>query len=370
MENTIQHSTSEYFSKPAISNSALKDWKVMAPHQWKAMWIDKTVKRKAKATTKLGSLVDCLMFTPQDLDKRFIVSTITPPSAKVQLILNDAVDHVNELNENAAKINADNKKNKTGVAVIPKKEHTLDNKELIVALCNTHDHYRGKPDQGYNDVIKKGAEYFEFLITTQGKDVISQTENIIALSMKESLLNDKTTRGFFTPKKNCEVIFQNQIFNEFELSGFENIQFLPTKGAQDIIHFNHKMRQVREVDLKCTEDVFLWKEQVRRMDYGQQHSFYDYLIKEWLKTYKNGEYADYTVGNPLNIVIDESKIPYIYTFYQEDLHVKRFGIEGTPIRGWEDDLNDIAFHMDCQDWSRPKEHIKNGFMSVRLFNKR
>jgi hypothetical protein len=123
------------------------------------------------------------------------------------------------------------------------------------------------------------------------------------------------------------------------------------------------------VDLKYTNDVFMFWDAIKRFDYPGQHSFYDYLLKEWLKTYKDGRYKDYAVMPPLNVVIDDDLIPYIYAYNMDDLQIKRYGVENTPIRGWEDVINDIAWHFDNGDWSRPREHQQNGYLSVRTFNK-
>jgi hypothetical protein len=75
--------------------------------------------------------------------------------------------------------------------------------------------------------------------------------------------------------------------------------------------------------------------------------------------------------NPLNVVIDDDmKVPYIYEYNKADLYIKRFGIENTPIRGWEDTLNEIAWHLGTNDWSRPKAHIVHGKLFINIFNKK
>jgi len=363
-------SQSKYESKFSISQSSLKDWKTMSPSKWKAMWVDKTIPRPKKAATTLGSFLDCLIFTPKDIDKRFIISQVALPSDKVRLILDAAFQRVEELNKNAQVFNLENPK----AIQIPMKEHTLEDKDYICSLCLEFDHYKNKLDQAYNDVLKKGGAYFEFLTTTKGRQVISPEDNIKAVNLKEILLSNKISKGFFVPKKDCEVVFQVRIFSEFELDGFDNLDFLPTKGALDIVHFNHTRKEVREVDLKYTDDAFLFDGPlgpVKRFDYPGQHSFYDYLLREWLNTYKGGKYKDYAVMNPLNVVIDDGeKVPYIYAYKLEDLNIKRFGLEGSSVRGWEDSIKEIAWHFNSGDWSRPREHQQNGFISIKTFGRK
>jgi hypothetical protein len=75
--------------------------------------------------------------------------------------------------------------------------------------------------------------------------------------------------------------------------------------------------------------------------------------------------------NPLNVVIDDTlKVPYIYKYDFDDLEIKKNGVEGTPIRGWADQLHEIAWHLNKNDWSRPREHLTTGSISIKLFSKK
>jgi len=367
---------STYVNKFAISQTAMKEWKEMPPKKWYETWITKTRKRPFRSATQFGSYLDCLMFTPKDLDKRFIVSDIELPSEKVSLITSEIYNRLLELNVNADKINAEtikNAKKGTTPVILPKKEIDFSDKELVISFCQKNDYYKSKPDQAYNTIIKEGTKYFTFLSSTNGRNVISSEDKKMAEKLREVLLTDPVSQGFFIPKKNCEVIFQQLLYSEFEVN-YENVQIVPTKGAVDIVHINHKRKEIREVDLKCTDDAFMFDSYtgpIKRFDYIGQHSFYDYLLRDWIKKYKNGIFKDYSIMNPLNVVIDqETQIPYLYEYNQNDLYIKRYGIDNTKIRGWEDTINEISFHLDCGDWSRPMQHIKNGKMLVSAFAKR
>jgi hypothetical protein len=364
--------SSDYLKKFAISQTAIKEWRDLSPQKWHDTWVTKTRKRPQRTSTDFGSYLDCLMFTPQLLDKRFVVSDVSMPSEKVTLIINEVYAHLLELNNNAAKMNEENKGNKQ-FELVPYKKLNLEDKDLVVSFCVKHDHYKNKPDQAYNDVLKKGTDYFEFLKGLSGRRIITPDEKKDADDLKKILLEDKTSKGFFIAKKGCEVVFQQAIYSDFDVD-YDNVQILPLKGMLDIIHINNTRKEIREVDLKCTEDAFLFDSAigpVRRFDYPGQHSFYDYLLRDWITKYKDGIYKDYSVMNPLNVVIDrDAKVPYHYEYNQTDLYIKRFGIENTKIKGWNDILNEIAFHFDCGDWTRPMQHIKNGKMLINVFSKR
>lgn len=355
----------EYKSKFAISQSAIKDWAVMSPSKWYKTWITKELARPDAGTSaSFGTLLDCLCLTPKLFEKNFIIADIVLPSESIQNVVNTTYNRVKELNANAEKLNKEG-------ANIPMKELILDHEDIIKAAAVEHDYFAKQTGRAYNEVMAKGKDFFEFLKKVDGKKVVSQVDKKTADELKDILFDHKRTKGFFVPKKGCRVVFQQRIYADLELGGFENLDHMPMKGAIDIIHFNDKHKEVREVDLKWTNDAFLFKDAIKRYDYPAQHSVYDFLLREWLKTYDDGKYEDYTVCPPLNVVIDsDQKIPYLYTYNMNDLHIKRYGHEAmTWVQGWEQVVNEIAWHMDTQQWEVPREHYLNGVMNVKIFHR-
>lgn len=361
--------TAEYKNKFAISQSAIKDWEAMSPKKWQETWILKTRPRpKVGASAGFGSLVDCLVFTPNLLEKRFLVSDTPLPSESIQKVVGSVYERLKELNANAATVNSELAKGETPV---PMREMILDHQDLIETFSKEHEYYATQPKRAYDETLKKGTEYFEFLKNLNGRTVTTAQDLELAKKLTNILQTNPLVKGFFVPNKNCEVVFQQNIFATIDMPGYENLDFLPLKGAIDDIYFNHKKKEVREIDLKWTNDAFMFKDVVKRFGYVKQHSFYDHLLREWLKTYKDGAYADYYVANPLNVVIDsDEKTPYIYQYNANDLHIERYGHENMHwFKGWEQTLHEIAWHMDTQQWDRPKEHYKNGFMNVQFFKR-
>lgn len=349
-----------------LSQSSIKQWGKVCPSVWYTDWV--LGKRKDIDTQPLamGNMIDTIRFNPELFDKRFVIADFVMPSDNIRLTVKAFYEHITELNSNAVLLNKENKTR------IPYKAYDFaKNKDFILKKAIDLDFYAKKPEQAYNKVLDQGQKYLDLLKRSGKATVITPKEKEAAEELANILITDPVSRRFFEPERNREVIFQQQIFADMELSGFDSLDIMPMKGMLDILHFNHKRKEVREVDLKYTNDVFMFWNAIKQYDYGSQHSVYDFLIREWLKVYLKGKYADYTVMPPLNVVIDDViKKPYLYEYSPEDLHIKRYGIPGTPIRGWEDTVNDIAWHIDKNDWSRPKEHIMNGKIRVHLFNKK
>lgn len=369
---------SEYKNKFAISQSALKDWKNMSPKQWYSRWILGKRDKRSSPAMDFGNLLDTLIFSEKLFDKRFIVSKVAKVSDKVALITRAVFDEITTLNENATLIN-EGKADKSvmelfpnaGTVKIPMKEVSLTaNADIVQKLCITNEYYANTPDRAVKEILKQGSSFFEFLKQVGTRTVITSEQLELAKDLKQKLLNDPITRGFFIPKKDCEVIFQVAIFADFELSNIDGMDFIAMKGVLDIVHINHRRKEIREVDLKFTNDAFRFYEAIRKFDYPLQHSVYDFLLNEWKMTYEKGKWSEYTVMNPLNVVIDDQdKIPYLYNYTAMDLDVKRTGIENTKIIGWEATVQDIAWHISNNFWERPRQHYLNGFMSVEIFKR-
>jgi hypothetical protein len=369
---------SEYKNKFAISQSALKDWKNMSPKQWYNRWILGKRDKTSSPAMDFGNLLDTIIFSEKLFDKRFIVSKVAKVSDKVALITRAVFDEINTLNSNATLIN-EGKADKSvmelfpdaGTTKIPMKEVSLmSNIDIIQKISIANEYYQNTPDRAVKEILKAGTAFFEFLKQVGNKTVITSDQLELARSLKKILLEDPITRGFFIPKKDCEVIFQVPIFIDFELTGVDGMDFIALKGILDIVHINHKRKEIREVDLKFTNDAFLFDMSIRKFDYPLQHSVYDYLLNEWKLVFEKGKWAEYTVMNPLNVVIDDKdKIPYLYNYTATDLDVKRVGIENTKIIGWETTLHDIAWHIATNFWERPRQHYLNGFISVEIFRK-
>jgi hypothetical protein len=346
-------------AKFALSQTAIKAWKDTPPNIWYKMYVTKELPRPQSNATKLGSYVHALILSPNEVDEKFVVYDKDQPSDSIIKVFKRYLQLIEDHNNQELKEGEELKS-------LP---YDLTNTDLLKQVCVEVSYYKTQLDRAIKELSKETA-YFEFLISTRCRTIITSAEVEDAKALKEILLSDNMSKGFFVPKKNCEVLFEVKIEHELELPMDFELDFIPTKGYIDILHFNHKREEVREVDLKITDDAFNFHTVMRIFDYPSQHSFYDMLIREFLKVYQDGKYAHYTVMNPLNVVIDNDiRIPYIYEYNQNDLYIKRYGIENTNVKGWQDTVHEIAWHLEKGDWSRPKYHIENKKLLVNIFKR-
>lgn len=348
-----------------ITQSALKDFKEFSPKKWSELWFYKTRKKEFKKATVMGSYLDALCFTPEDIENKFYSEDINYPSDNIRKIVEEVYEHIVTQNRKAKFLN----EKPDSKVKIPYKKITLDDSAFIASLCKKNDYFASKTATGVTNV-QKSSFYVDFLKRAKGRTIVTEKEKVQAQELKDILFNDPLCKGFFVPKSYCSVLFQQKITYELEVAGFENIQILPLKGLLDIIHINHKRKQIREVDLKCLASAYDFRRAVKMFNYVMQHSFYFFLLQAWKDTYEGGKYKDYEICSPLNVVIDlEDKTPYVYQFSYDDMIVERDGIENTYIKGWMGAVLDIGWHIDKQDWKRPKEHIINGKIFFNWYKK-
>src|SRR5271155_1234065 len=91
--------------KFSLSQSALKDWRTLAPSKWYEDWILGKRKSKRKRSMDFGQLLDTLCFTPDLFEKRFIIAECAKPSPKIETILIEVYEHLVGLNTNIKEIN-------------------------------------------------------------------------------------------------------------------------------------------------------------------------------------------------------------------------------------------------------------------------
>lgn len=339
-----------------ITQSALKDFKENSPKKWSELWYFKTRKRPFKAATVMGSYLDCLCFTPEQIEEKFYSEDVTLPSENIRNIIQEVYETTVALNRRAKYQNE-----QPGAKVkIPFKKTNLEDEAFLKSLCVKHDYYAKKPAQGVTN-LQKYDGYIDFLKKAKGRTVVTEQDKIAGTELKNILFTDPICKGFFVPKDGCRVLFQQKLVHNLEVSGFENVEILPLKGMTDIIHINTKKKQIREIDLKCLASAFDFRRAVKQFNYVMQHSFYFFLLEQWKLTFEDGKYKDYTVCAPLNVVIDlDDKVPYVYQFNHNDMIVERDGIENTYIKGWMSLVMEVGWHIDNQKWSRPMEHEKSG----------
>lgn len=377
MQNT------SYKNTFAISQTSIKDFRFKSPKKWKTIWIDKQIDiDKDEDNFVFGSLVDTLLFTPKELTERFFIANSNDvPTGAVAKIIKTVYDEALATNliPGLTKLEfIDNPELPEPEEKITYNFSKLENQ--IIKACEKEEwNSNWKPDTKFKKIVEKGEGFFDLLIQSEGKKVISSEMNLEAVAMVNMLKKSPICSQYFTNKNN---IFQLELFIDYTSKDFYT---LPLKAAIDILHIDRANKTLRLVDFKTSYDSYNFLASIKKFGYCDQLSFYHYMLQQALSNGSLTKYdinESYTLLEPLNIVIDkEDKLPYIYEYSWDDINLSKEGnreylfqlfqsnYHNAKIRkGWNELLNEIAWHVKHNMWDYPVEFYKEGKIKINLTN--
>lgn len=208
----------EYFEHEGLNYSTLSALDTNYPGN-----VFKEDKAKFKTTPAMlrGSLVDCMLTSPDDFDKLYIVDDIPILPESMKLIFTymayEDIDYTDEQILLAAK--------EANYGKSWKDETIL--KKLKI------------------DSTKKFYDVYKELRNTK-KDIITQVEYDKALNVIHVLKNHEFSSWIFTPQEGVEVYYQLPLYWE------ENNT--PCKALLDILIVDHNNKLIRPIDLKVKSD--------------------------------------------------------------------------------------------------------------------
>lgn len=380
----------EYRKLEGISQSAIKDFRFKAPQTWKEIWIDgKKDDEKDDEDYIFGSLVDTLRFSPHKLDERFfITSSNAIPKGAIKSIVKSVHGRISEFKVQRTRVEQEE---------LPEPIEKVDYnfrsyEDLILACCDEHINDEGK--KGWNSswkretrikkVIEEGTDYFNFLVESGGREVISSEMNLEAIEAVKALEMSEITKKYFSRSDTRYTnIFQLEISSPVEVSPGQNVML---KGALDDFHIDHEFKRLQVVDLKTTFSAFNFLQSIKQFSYVDQVSVYQTLAEKVIKQdwfiEKYGDLSEYRFKEPINIAIDRKfKKPYIYEYDWKDLAISKDGNANflrefydttehysRVKKGWLEILREIAWHLENKKWDYPVEHYASGKIKVNLIN--
>lgn len=360
----------EYQKVFAISQSAIKFFKKKTLQQFRELYINqKEDSDDDDSGFSFGSLVDTVAFTPELLNERFYIPPheISIPGEKVKTIVDRVYKEAKEIVDTKNLLNE--KGNLPEPLYVPNIADIFEWQELVAKYAKEIE-FGGKTwsrRRIMDTVADDGHVYFRSLSESNGRTIITPQDNADAIEVVEILKNNKDTRKYFVPQEGETLLFQQEIFVDYI---YQDNLMIPLKAALDIIRFDHNKKTVETPDLKTTHTSEFFSKIARDFGYIIQVSFYMFIVREWLKTYEEGKYADYTFELPVNIVIDRKyKVPFIYEYDWDDLDIAENGSEELHVEGWKTILERIAWHVANSIWDRPKELYETGKIKLKIFNK-
>jgi hypothetical protein len=299
-----------------------------------------------------GSAVDCLITESEKFQQEFAVMKISRPSGMMGDMCKLLADY--------EEVNTDN---------IPFDE-IFDAAYAAVGFKLALETVRKKFNDPKNDYTK----YYNFLVSSKGKKVISAKELAQAEEVVHMLKTDSETKKYIVdPVAHplMEVHDQMELFFEFE--------GIDCKGYLDRVIVDHSTKTIKPTDIKTTgKSVFEFPKSCVQFMYYRQAAFYMQGLKTWILTQDN--LKDYTIENFKFIVAEMDCInrPLVFEISEDDVYKSLF-VGGTlkyslyPIKSITELIAEVKWHRANDAWEMTKSEYENytqrGCIQLEIFSK-
>lgn len=266
-----------------------------------------------------GNLVDCMLTDPDNFDNRFYLDELTekPPAAIMSFIHELVSLGVKGFNEDVIKEFIDK--------LDYQKNWNLDTKvNYLLNKCTA-------------------SQYFDMVIKSEGKQIITQEELSISKIVSDNLCNHIHTTQYFKSENFEQQKLLSGTWGKFKVFG--------TLDRYNIDPWN---KVITPFDIKTTSDYTTnFSKSFKRFKYYYQSIIYTELLKQ--------NYPDYKI-EPFRFLVESIKYPGLPLVYC--LNEKSTEIALTKV---QESFDLLEWHIDNNVWDVPKDiYINNGSIEIDL----
>jgi hypothetical protein len=285
----------------------------------------RTVLQEEKSSEALsfGSLVDCLLTSPEEVDKRFIKVPESAPTGQL-LTYTEYLAGLYELSDDAY--------NQAYVVSQAKKDSPEKMKEKFDLI--------GKP-------------YYDFLKSSNDKMVIPREMWMRAETASNTLKTHEFTQRWFSPGYEEEILYQLPIAFKADVLEYKDVEF---KCLLDLIKVDHLTKTIRPRDIKTTsESIMYWYDNsFFKWKYYLQAALYHRGVLAW----RDANYPDYSVDG-FGFIVINSQFPTNPLCFETSPTTLSKGWTGfydkeKGYRGVAELASDLLWHKQYDLWEYPK----------------
>lgn len=299
-----------------------------------------------------GSLVDCLLFTPQDFEDRFVIAKAQEPTPQMLTFTQNLVKRM----------------------VQEKSLHSKDSIRSLFLWAYNDTKY----DNNGNEVafkrqsLEKTMEKFFVECKPYCKELLSMSvgKQLIQLEdyNKAELAVDNLKRSAVTgPILQTETGSRYRVFRQLVV--LYVLQGLDMKSMVDLVIVDDVDKRVWFFDLKTTHNVEQFAATYLKYRYYLQLGVYTAAMLQWMK---EAGMADYIL-EPMRFIVTDScnyMAPLIYAtdydILQESL--LGFNVQGRTYEGVYQVIEDLQWHKQQDIWNMAHVHYRNsGVVSLKAF---
>lgn len=206
------------------------------------------------------------------------------------------------------------------------------------------------------DFKTKGQPYYDLLLESRGKILVSQEEYNNALAYKNRLMTHRGALAFLFQK---DEDFED--FNELEI--LWKWRDLDSKSMLDRVKINHKDKVIKLIDLKTTSKPVYGKQLLRETNpylnrftgFLSDMIYYDYLLQmEFYRQALRSKYIEYDIEVYV-IPINDFQCT-VYQIPERWLYYAKMKLDRMR--------SEIQFHLDTNQWELSKDDYYHGFICL------
>lgn len=298
--------------------------------------------------TLFGSLCDCLLFTPDQIDERFVLCVSVKPTGQMGELLDVLWDKtISCLSED-------------GIVT-----RSIDS--LVNDAFNSYAFDKNgkkiafkRPNKTANDIIEELAngpagDWYREKRQSSDKDLITQQDLDNANKVVEGLKTNFATSEIINASTDDNITVLDQLIILFEYNEVN------LKSMLDKVIIDHDKKTIKPYDLKTTYNVEGFDYNYRTLKYYIQAATYDAALCNWA-TQEGLE--DYII-EPISFIVTDSTLymnPLIYDLDETDISdgYNGYWYNGTFYPGLNQALDDLKWHKETNIWNISAENFRNG----------
>tara|TARA_R110002096_G_scaffold126982_3_gene274373 strand:- start:31393 stop:32463 length:1071 start_codon:yes stop_codon:yes gene_type:complete len=283
----------------------------------------------------LGNGVDTIITMGKEVFKKeYYVSTLeNKPSASIMSIVQEVYDIESEKMPHLSPLDFSDERGK----------------EVILEVSGKQEFQKNwKPETKYNKIIEQGQDYWNDLIASKGRQILSLEQYETIVNITASIFFSPYTAKYFEDSKDVDIYYQIPLHFKYDID---------CKALLDMVIINHRDKTIQPIDIKTMGDYTMnFPIAFFRRRYDIQAAFYTEAV---IRSNRFIEYSKYNVL-PFKFIVEstvEQGNPLVYTCTDEILDRGKYGvpskkIEGHVLRGREGFIHGIKLY---------KWHLENGF---------
>jgi hypothetical protein len=271
--------------------------------------------------------------------KEYYVSTLeNKPSASVMSIVQEVYDIESEKYPKLSPLDFSDERGR----------------EVILEVAARQDFQRKwKDDTKYNKIVEQGQLYWNDLVCSGGKQILSLEQYDTITNIVSSILENPYTAKYFEDSKDVDIYYQLPLHFKYECDG----NIIDCKALLDMVIINHRDKTIQPIDIKTMGDYTInFPISFFRRRYDIQAAFYTEAAMSSNRLNKYSNYKMLLFKFIVESTIEQGN-PLVYTCTYDVLDRGKYGtpsqkIDGHILRGREGFVHALKLY----NW-----HLKNGF---------